>query len=76
MTHEKIRGKRPVFLGFLLDKLVNYAKIVKSKALTELSLFCGHEREGTVGALGTADRQATPEQTPMRGTAHPRYRMN
>lgn len=60
----------------MLDKPENYDKLVKLKALTELSLFCGHEREGTVGALGKADRRATPERTPVRGTAHPRYRMN
>ena len=59
-----------------LDKVLNCDKIIELKALTELSLFRGHEREGTVGALGSADRQATPEQTVKSSTAHPRYRMN
>jgi len=44
--------------------------------LTELSLFRGHEREGTVRALGSADRQATPERTMMNGTGYPRYRIS
>ncbi len=43
--------------------------------MTELSSFGGHEREGTVRALGTVDGQATPEQSAMSGTVHPRYRM-
>ena len=46
------------------------------KALTELSLLRGLEREGTVRALGKADKRATPERSAMSGTAHPRYRMN
>ena len=50
--------------------------MIELKALTELSLFRGHEREGTVRALGSADRQATPEQTPMRGTVDSRYRIS
>ena len=64
------------FAAEKLDKAQNYDKIIRLKALTELSLFRGHEREGTVGALGRADRRATPEQPPRRGTVHSRYRMS
>ena len=59
-----------------LDKAKNYDKIIALKALTELNLFRCHEREGTVGALGRADRCATPEQTPRRGTVDSRYRIS
>ena len=63
----------PVF--FSLDIRGNYDKIQRLNALTELSLKRSHEREGTVGALGRADGQATPERPSRRRTAHPRYRM-
>ena len=45
-----------------LDNHKNCDRIQWLNALTERSLICGHEREGTVGALGSADRRATPER--------------
>ena len=63
-------------LRFSLDKHGNYDRIKPLKAMTEQNLVRSHEREGTVRALGKADRRATPEQPAMSGTAHPRYRMN
>jgi len=63
-------------LRFSLDKGQIYDKMIPLKAMTELSLLRGHEREGTVRALGEADRCATPERPARSGTAYPRYRMN
>ncbi|SBV95275.1 hypothetical protein KL86CLO1_10625 [uncultured Eubacteriales bacterium] len=45
----------------MIDKCCFYGKIVRLKAMTELSLQRRDEREGIVGALGGTDRRATPE---------------
>ncbi len=46
-------------------------KLIQLNALTELSLLRGHEREGTVRALGKADGQATPERPARAGRPIP-----
>lgn len=66
----------PHFSGTIrLDKRKKRDRIKQLKALTELSPVCGHEREGTVGALGKAP------DAPLRSGSRrairpiPRYRM-
>lgn len=59
----------------MIDKCCFYGKIVRLKAMTELSLQRRDEREGIVGALGGTDRCATPEHPATSRADRPRYRM-
>ena len=61
--------------GKTIDNTGKCGRIVRLKAMTELSLQRRNEREGIVGALGGTGRRATPERSATSRAVHPRYRM-